>query len=93
MLLGSALFARFSLAPLRKLPAWFGGFSFEIYLLFEKVDRLCKPVFSVDDGMHVVYYVPVFVTTILLSVTLQQACKYLTRTLFSPQRSGSESKK
>ncbi|MBR5620388.1 MAG: acyltransferase, partial [Clostridia bacterium] len=36
VLLGSAFFSRFSLARLRHVLAWFGGYSFEIYLLYEK---------------------------------------------------------
>lgn len=81
VLLGSAFFARFPLARLQKILAWFGGFSFEIYLLYEKTAMTCKEIFPVDDSMHIVYYVPVFVTTMLLSIALQKVCAYLRRTV------------
>ena len=89
VLLGSAFFSRFSLARLRHVLAWFGGYSFEIYLLYEKTATVCKnTVFSVDDSMHVVFYVPVFMMTILLSIALQAVCNYLTRTLLTPKKDG-----
>ena len=88
VLLGSAFFSRFSLARLRHVLAWFGGYSFEIYLLYEKTAMRCKTLFPVDDGMHIVYYIPVFVTTILLSIALQAVCNYLTRTLLTPKKDG-----
>ncbi|MBR5620528.1 MAG: acyltransferase [Clostridia bacterium] len=88
VLLGSAFFSRFSLARLQHVLAWFGGYSFEIYLLYEKTAMRCKSLFPVDDSMHVVYYIPVFVLTMLLSVALQAVCNYLTRTLLTPKKDG-----
>ncbi len=85
VLLGSAVFSRFSLPRLQHVLAWFGGYSFEIYLLYEKTATVCKSVFPVDDSMHIVYYIPVFFMTMLLSIALQAVCRYLTRTVLSPQ--------
>lgn len=82
VVLGSAFFARFSVPRLQKVLAWFGGLSLEIYLLYERTAMSCRRIFPVDDRMHIVYYVPVFVTAVLLSVALQQVCGYLKRTLF-----------
>ena len=86
VLLCSAFFARFSLSGVQNVLAWFGGISLEIYLLYERVDMVCRQVFSADDKMHIVYYVPVFVTTILLSAALQAFCRHLTCTVSAPRK-------
>jgi peptidoglycan/LPS O-acetylase OafA/YrhL len=56
-----------------------GAYSFEIYLLYEKVAASCTRIFTTDDRMHLLYYVPVFLLTALLAVALHAFCARIVR--------------
>ena len=79
-LCAAALFDRPVLRGVQRLCGIVGRYSFEIYLLYEKLAVVCVPVFLADDRTHTLYYVPVFVLTMVLAVLLHEVCARITHT-------------
>ena len=68
----------------RGLLARVGAISFEIYLLYEKVAQFSTWLFRTDDRMHLLYYIPVFVVTMLLAAALHRTCARIVRAFGQP---------
>lgn len=74
----SAVFSRVKFRFIKGFISFFGVFSVELYLLFEKVSEACENVLRLNDASYITYYMATFVITIVLSVLLHIICEKIT---------------
>lgn len=74
----SALFSRVKLRFIKAFVGFFGVFSLELYLVFERVTEACENILKFNDASNITYYVAAFVITVVLSVLLQNISKSIT---------------
>ena len=74
----SAVFSRTKLRFTKAVIGFFGVFSLELYLIFERVTEACENVLIFNDATYITYYIATFFVTVVLSVLLQNVCSKIT---------------
>ena len=84
--LASAVLPLLPIPRIKKLLSFFGLYSFEIYLLFNRLPKeVAQKIFYVDKGL-VCYYFAMFVATVVLAILLKMVCDSITKFLLTPKK-------
>ena len=86
LILLSAFFSRFTIKSLNTVLIWWGGYSLEFYLLYEKVRDLSKSAIGTSDETLVVLYSFTFFVTLVIAIGLKALCNNLEKNLFRTKK-------
>ncbi len=82
----SAILPLIPIPRIKKILSFFGFYSFEIYLLFNRLPKeIAQKIFYVDKGL-VCYYFAMFVATVFVAILLKSACDSITKFLLAQKK-------
>lgn len=82
LMLFAALFNRFSLGFVGTFLIWIGGYSMEIYLIYEKAATILFNSFHTNDPTKIAFYIAIFVVSMMGAIALKALCDNLDKNLF-----------
>ncbi len=79
----SFIFSKLNLQLLKKFFIWIGGYSMEIYLIYEILGKGMRNILIYPDKTRISYYIAIFMITICLSYILKNVCKEINEKVFN----------
>lgn len=70
-----------------KLLTWVGGYSIEIYLVFEKINMKFADIIPTIDSFNIFYNAVTFGITLILSLALKYICSLISEAIQNPHNS------